>query len=294
MDVSQAVNCDEEAAEIILRLESSGSVRDVDVGGSIVRWRVFGSGSPLVLLHGGHGSWLHWVRNVSALSQFRCVLVPDMPGFGDSDDIRSSPQDSDPLAGVVAALHRGIASLIESDTPFDLVGFSFGGLVAARLASETSTVRRLALIGPAGHGTQRRQVKPLADWRAAENPAARREALRQNLYSFMLHSRGGDDELALAVHERSCVRTRFRSKALSRAGGLGGLLNRIDAPVLLLWGENDVTANPEAVAELLRNGRADREWCLVSGAGHWVQYESASRVNELLRSWFKPARHERS
>ncbi|MEJ8815864.1 alpha/beta hydrolase [Variovorax ureilyticus] len=289
MDMPQVVGRDGEATQIILRLESSGSVRDVDVGGSIVRWRIFGSGSPLVLLHGGHGSWLHWVRNVSALSKLHCVLVPDMPGFNDSDDLCSSPQHSDPLAGLVAALHGAIESLIGSETPFDLVGFSFGGLVAARLASGTPTVRRLALIGPAGHGTARRQVTPLVDWRAAQTPATRREALRQNLYSFMLHSRDGDDELALTVHERSCVRARFRSKALSRAGGLEFLLNRVEAPVLLLWGENDVTAHPERVAELLRNGRSHREWCLVSGAGHWVQYESANRVNDLLLSWFKPA-----
>ncbi|GAA4337872.1 alpha/beta fold hydrolase [Variovorax defluvii] len=277
-----------EAAEIIFRMESSGCVRDVDCGGSVVRWRIFGSGSPLVLLHGGHGSWLHWVRNVSGLATRHRVLVPDMPGFNDSEDLRSSPRSSDPLADVVAALRCGIASLIGPDTPIDLVGFSFGGLVATRWASEMPIVRRLALIGPAGHGRARRQLTPLEDWRAADSPSARREALRQNLYSFMLHSRDGDDELALTVHERSCVRTRFRSKALSRAGGLTGLLDRIDVPVLTLWGENDVTAHPESVAELLRNGRSDREWCLISGAGHWVQYESADRVNELLLSWFKP------
>jgi len=57
----------------------------------------------------------------------------------------------------------------------------------------------------------------------------------------------------------------------------------------MLWGENDVTAHPETVAEILRNGRSDREWCLISSAGHWVQYESADQVNALLLSWFEPA-----
>jgi len=32
-----------------------------------VVWRTWGTGTPLVLLHGGYGSWLHWVRNIEGL-----------------------------------------------------------------------------------------------------------------------------------------------------------------------------------------------------------------------------------
>ena len=39
---------------------------------------------PLVLLHGGSGSWTHWVKNVLHLSQTRDVWGLDLPGFGDS------------------------------------------------------------------------------------------------------------------------------------------------------------------------------------------------------------------
>jgi CubicO group peptidase (beta-lactamase class C family) len=37
--------------------------------GPSVTWRRFGSGPHLVLLHGGHGSWLHWVRNIEFLAR---------------------------------------------------------------------------------------------------------------------------------------------------------------------------------------------------------------------------------
>ena len=33
-------------------------------GAGEVVWRMWGAGTPLVLLHGGTGSWMHWVRNV--------------------------------------------------------------------------------------------------------------------------------------------------------------------------------------------------------------------------------------
>src|ERR671931_2054547 len=48
-------------------------------------WRLWGSGPPLLLLHGGHGSWTHWIRTIPALAGQCTVVVPDMPGYGDSD-----------------------------------------------------------------------------------------------------------------------------------------------------------------------------------------------------------------
>src|SRR5439155_25324434 len=51
--------------------------------GSMV-WRSWGSGPPLVLLHGGYGSWSHWIRNVLPLSRHFRVIAPDLPGLGES------------------------------------------------------------------------------------------------------------------------------------------------------------------------------------------------------------------
>jgi pimeloyl-ACP methyl ester carboxylesterase len=48
-----------------------------------------GAGRPLVLVHGGHGSWLHWVRNIEALSAKRTLWIPDLPGYGDSSALQS-------------------------------------------------------------------------------------------------------------------------------------------------------------------------------------------------------------
>src|SRR5215210_7165157 len=51
--------------------------------GSMV-WRVWGVGEPLVLFHGGSGSWTHWIRNIAELSKHYELWLADIPGLGDS------------------------------------------------------------------------------------------------------------------------------------------------------------------------------------------------------------------
>lgn len=67
-------------------LASQARCEFIDHEGRRVCWRGFGAGRPVVLLHGGHGNWLHWVRNIEALAAHHAVWVPDLPGYGDSDD----------------------------------------------------------------------------------------------------------------------------------------------------------------------------------------------------------------
>jgi 2-hydroxy-6-oxonona-2,4-dienedioate hydrolase len=48
---------------------------------------VAGNGPPMVLLHGGHGSWTHWIRNVDVLAEHHRVVAFDLPGYGASPDV---------------------------------------------------------------------------------------------------------------------------------------------------------------------------------------------------------------
>ena len=273
------------STDAISRALRNCEVRDTNVNGCQIRWRTLGHGKPLVLLHGGHGSWLHWLLNIEALAQEYEVYVPDMPGFNDSADL---PEAAAPgLAGLSTALREGLTALVGSAQELNLAGFSFGGLVAARLATELPSISRLVLLGPAGHGMARRQTEDLVDWRKQPDASSRRLALRQNMGSFMLHSQEAITPIALDIHEQSCVNTRFKSKAISRAGNLPGLLQQIEVPMLMLWGQHDVTAHPEQVAEALQQDRPNRGWCLISNAGHWVQFERAQEVNKLMLSWLR-------
>ncbi len=276
------------AEAFIAELESSAQRHDVTFDGGHVTWRRFGDGPALVLLHGGHGSWLHWARNIRAWCASRAVWVPDLPGYGDS----SLPAEPS-LASLVHATTSTLDALVGRTAPIALLGFSFGGLVAAHVAARRAGVEQLALLGPAGHGSARRPRGELRAWRGAadrHDDTALAEVMRHNLAMHMLHGAEALDALALRIHTRACLQTRFHSKTISRAGGLVQALDSQRGPLLLAWGEHDVTVVPEAVAASLGQGRARCLTRRVPGAGHWVQYEAADAINRLVLTWLDETR----
>jgi len=249
--------------------------------GRRICWHSFGSGMPLILLHGGHGSWLHFIRNVDALAAKHAVWVADMPGYGESDDMEGPPD----IIAVAQAVKDSLTPLIGAEKNIGVVGFSFGGLVAAQLANLWPNVRRLALIGTAGHGGVRRQLQPMAQWRNLP-PDEETAALRQNLASLMLTAKGVDDPLAMEVHRRACYATRFRSRPLSRTASLLPLLDALNLPVLFIWGAEDVTILPEVVGPQLTQGRPEWRHIIIPDTGHWAQFEHHGVVDRLLAEWF--------
>ena len=259
----------------------------VQIAGLQVMWRCFGDrnspATPLVLLHGGHGSWLHWLRNLEALATERAVWVADLPGFGDSDDVANMGDFSE----LVALTRASLDALLGATTSVHVVGFSFGALAAAQLAAARDHVQSLALLGPAGHGTERRMPEELVNWRRARSQEELEEMQRHNLALLMLYKPESIDDLALEIHLRACEAARFYSKAFSRSANLQKTLERCAMPTLLLWGEHDLTAVPDALAASLCEGTPHRTSQIIRDAGHWVQFEAASQTNQMLRDWIQ-------
>ncbi len=255
----------------------------VSVDGCEVVWRQFGQGEPLVLIHGGHGSWLHWARNIDALSSRFSLLIPNLPGYGDS----STPAFDD-LSSLVDLTLASLEQLIGTDTAFNLCGFSFGGLVCAHIAvRRPDNIRRLGLLGPGGHGGPRRPRGTLVNWKRALSDEELSAAMQHNLWVHMLHGDDQIDSLAMRIHTQACIDTRFRSRGISQTGGLPATLEGYAGETLFLWGEHEVTCTPEVLMQTLVSGHTGRVGRIVPCVGHWVQYEAAEAVNAILLRWFE-------
>jgi len=271
-----------QARQHIERLDAVAEHRSVPFApGRMMRWRIFGKGDPLVLLHGGHGSWLHWIRNIEELSSDRSVIVADLPGYGNSDDLPPGANMQTVVDAVVSALD----SLLGERRLLDLAGFSYGGVVSARIAAQRGAVRRLALLGSPGSETAQRPRARLIRWRDADG-AAQEAALRHNLLAHMLFEEASVDALAFRSYVDALKASRFRGRALAGAVPLEEVLAAFGNPVLFIWGEHDVTATPGLIKDSLTGAMPNRALRIVSGSGHWVQFESAAEVNAELMRWF--------
>lgn len=255
-----------------------------DADGVLV-WRCWGPQQavqhPLVLLHGGSGSWNHWVRNIPALvAAGRQVWVPDLPGCGES----SKPALGEDADALPAPVEQGLQALL-GDAPIDLVGFSFGGMVAGFLAEAwPARVARLVLVGAAGLGVQPQQPLVLKSWLLARSDAARLASHRHNLGALMLWRPESVDELALALHGANLPRDRLLRRRISRTDVLRRSMAGVTCPVRAIYGEQDVLFAPQYtdVAAALADAPrfAGLQW--LPRAGHWVQYEAPEAFDQAL------------
>ncbi len=250
--------------------------------GSLV-WRIWGSGPPLVLLHGGYGSWTHWVRNVLPLARQFTVLACDMPGLGES----ATPPEPWTAEGLAAIVVAGLDHIVPPSVELRLAGFSFGGVIGGSVAAQLGDrLRGFTVVGSNGMGLERsptplERVKP--DVSVEEEFATH----RYNLNQLMIADPEKIDELALYLQKTNHARARMRSRRFSRSGALIEALPKVKGRLDGIWGEHDATAYPhvEERKRLLQSIQPGARFAVVPGAGHWVQYEAAERFNTLLAAF---------
>jgi pimeloyl-ACP methyl ester carboxylesterase len=245
--------------------------------GSMV-WRVWGAGEPLLLFHGGSGSWTHWIRNIPELSKHYELWVADIPGLGDSA-MPPKPWVPASIADVVVA---GLERLFARDVKLRMAGFSFGGQVAGLSAAMLGDrVRMLTLIGVAALGLRADPREPFAKQRPGMSPAEIAAVFRQNLAVLMFADPAKIDDLAVHLQGENIKRARFRSRPFAATDNLARALEKVTAPVKTIWGTRDIIARPsiETRLEILRRHHPELEVRLIEGAGHWVAYEAADRFN---------------
>ncbi|HEV3174800.1 MAG TPA: alpha/beta fold hydrolase [Stellaceae bacterium] len=268
-------------ATVVADVESRAEIRRTPCGTGSMVWHIWGQGAPVALLHGGYGSWTHWIRNVEPLGERYRVLVPDLPGLGDSG-LPPEPDRPEEIAEIVTS---GLQSLMRDGETADIAGFSFGGLIGGLVAEQMGAgARSLVLVGSGGLGIRRGAPIDLVTWRDLPDEAARRAAHLENLAILMIADRAHIDDLAVHLQVGNATRARLRSRALSRVPALPTAIPRMSARLHGIWGERDITAQGvlHQIRRLLQSLQPGAGFAVIPRAGHWVQYEAAEEFNDCI------------
>lgn len=239
-----------------------------------------GSGDPLLLVHGGHGSWTHWVANIEPLAAKRRVIALDLPGFGASFNpvpAYSIEQYGDTISAVLDALGLTRAAIC---------GFSFGCVVSAMAArAEPQRIARLAMVNPPGISA----VSPIAvaiQKRLSElavRHGLRRGAL-ESLKQLQLFNHELIDDAVVDMMVENVRQTCFVSRSVSRATDTNHILADVHQPVLLLIGREDISRQ-FGLAEALRavpRAAPQTQIHIIERARHWLQFDRAALFNAVL------------
>jgi pimeloyl-ACP methyl ester carboxylesterase len=270
-------------AEYALALTAARRVLTPCGSGQLV-WHVWGEQGadaalpPLVLFHGGSGSWTHWLRNVLPLAASgRCVYVPDLPGFGDS----ALPPGGGDVDVMPEPLEAGLKQLL-GDTPCDLMGFSFGGMTAGLLAHRfPARVLRLILLGAPGFGIEPLVPFKLKGWRHLPSTEQQLAVHGHNLQALMLHDPDAITPLACQMQAANAVRDRIPGRRLSRTNILARALPEIQSPLYVLYGDQDpfYLGQVGLYEAALASAPEFRDLRAIQASGHWAQFEQAEAFN---------------
>ena len=270
--------------KLVAEVESRSRRVDTPCGDGVMAWRLWGEAqagvAPVVLGHGGQGSWSHWIRTIDVLSAGRLVIAPDLPGHGDS----AMPDAPDHRA-IARAIAEGLHLILGEDNPAEMVGFSFGGVAFAHFAAWfPEKVRRLVLVGSGGLDT------PHGDVRIGRVSGLvgeeRRAAIKANLLGLMLHHEASVDELAMHLLIDNARKNRFEhAQHFVMPDKLALILPGVAVPVAAIWGEFDLPHPDPALQEaVIRRSHPSCDFRVIAGAGHWVMYERADAFNRELVS----------
>ena len=263
---------------VLKALQTRAERIDVVVNGVQQTWHVWNRShtEPLVLLHGGSGSWTHWVRNIDALSEDHAVWAMDLPGMGDSA-LPPEAKDADDIAPWVA---QGLEQLLGGQA-IPVMGFSFGGLTAGFVAARhPERVSRLLLVGVPGLGLFG-DTLPLRGFLPDMDQSQRNAVHHHNLMSIMLAHEASLIDQTLEIQERNVVRDRLRRRRIARSTVMMELQTQWRCPVHALWGALDALYLENLSSAPERLNQCDlRDLTLLPDTGHWANYENAKAFND--------------
>jgi pimeloyl-ACP methyl ester carboxylesterase len=267
--------------EIVSAVAADAEIVKTPCGEGDLVWRRWGKGRPVILAHGGSGSWTHWIKTIPVLKQHCEVWAVDLPGLGES---KMPPPPQTP-EGCGQWLALGIRSLFTKENAPSVVAFSFGAHVSSFAVKQLGDrVRDFTLTGCAALGLPQGPGKEYPREQEDMSEVDRLAVHRGLLEILMFKEKSRIDDLAVYLQSENIRQARFRSRPFARSAEIRQNLPEIRIPIKAVWGGNDQTAWPsvEERYKVLGEFHPELVTRTVPDAGHWVMYEQPAAYNAAV------------
>lgn len=259
--------------------------------GSSIYWEAAGTGTPVILMHGGNLDRRMWDAEFEAFRATHRVIRLDARGYGRSGRIDTTFAAHDDLLAVMDGLSIRRASL---------VGLSLGGRIAMDFAlAHPDRVDRVVLAAPGISGGKWVEEHGDTTWQAAARVAAQRRDSVALALSWL-----GSAYISTALRD-SATAARVRTIVLDQASfwmdmvrngrdlekeadpPAAGRLAELRVPILLLVGTDDtpfildIARAIQATAPNVR--RVD-----FPGVGHMINLEAPARFQTAVSDFLRP------
>jgi pimeloyl-ACP methyl ester carboxylesterase/putative sterol carrier protein len=278
----------------------SGSLRVVDIDAGGVRLSCYEAGEavdgdPIVMLHGLGGSRVSWLPLLSSLAPRHRLLVPDLPGHGDSD----KPRTADFSPRYYADVTRDLLDAASIDRAV-LIGNSMGGRVALEVAGRhPDRTRGVALLAPALPGLRWRRLMglmrlvptqvgaiPLPMRRQWAEVAVRR--LFADVGTLPPHAVEAAATEFLRIYADPAARLAFfatlRHIVTERPGPFFASMRNVRQPALVVFGDTDRLV-PARLGVSLASHLPDANLRVLRRVGHVPQFEATEETLGLLTAF---------
>lgn len=234
-----------------------------------LHYEEYGSGDPLVLLHGFGGSSLDWAALAAEWAADFRVIAPDMRGHGRSANPSPAFRHDEAAGDILALLDRlGVET-------FKGLGVSGGGNVLLHLAaSHPERVNAMVLVSATSHFPEQARAI-MRNYTFELLPEAEKEKMRRR------HPGGAAQIDLLFAHARAFADSYDDLNFTPRD------LARIAARTLIVQGDSD-PFYPLSISEAMAAAIPNAELWVVRGGGHapiggerWPEF--IRRAGEFLR-----------
>ncbi len=270
-DQAQVIAVFAEVGELLRRYYDNRMQRRIEIDRSGISVIEDGAGPPLLVLHDelGDARWRSWHAE---LARDRRIIMPLLPGFGVSPQIEwiSSVRD---LACLVARMLREMKL-----DRLDLIGFSFGGWLAAEMAANSpASFGRIMLVAPFGI---RPRAGEICDLFLMSTPEYMRASVKYEASAAEL----ADSRAPEQIEEARVEAGRLAWSPYMHNPSLPHLLKGLGTRMMVLWGEDDAII-PPGTAQQYREIGPQVEVATIADCGHHPEVETPEKFVALARKF---------